>query len=272
MLTTPITNNQFRSRVLNLFSETASTQSLGDLTDIELRGVEVATLSPLTHSDTSLLPSNITSQLVGVTSDWIDLGSPDPLVAEISRQVLSLEVQYAAFCGIDHIVIHGPRLYYGDAASADLPRYARCIQEAMELASHASFYLKIPMFDHPDLSDYNPQSLATREEYLDVIEQFKPKELDLMARWDSWNLIRSTCKYSSRLFLGKNKCLSVHILLAFVTPSNRLRAYPSSDHSSAFCEMVSQMLTCLSSDNTVAHTRPRSTGKVVFRTSAHRLL
>lgn len=254
MLTTPITNNHFRSRVSNIFNEKSSTQSLGDLTDIELRGIEIPILSPLTHSDTSLLPSNIISQLVGVTSDWIDLGSPDPMVAEISRQVLSLEVQYAAFCGVDHIVIHGPRLYYGDAASADIPRYARCIQEAMELASHASFYLKIPMFDHPDLLDYNPQSLGTREEYLDVIEQFKPAELDLMARWDSWNLIRSTCKYSNRLFLGKNSHQSTPMLLPLVFAKRWLCTPPLSRNLLALHQMVGQLLTYPSSDDTTAHT------------------
>lgn len=204
MLTSPITNSRYKKKIFQLLRDASSQQPLARLNSIELQDIAIASVPALDHLDTSLAPGQTTTQLLGLTSNWIDLCSPDPLISGISRQVLSLEVQYAAFCGIDHIIVEGPRLFYGDAAAGDVSKFARAMQECLEVASHTSFYVKMPMFDHPDVVELgSDQMLQSRDEYLDSVEHMKPQGLDLFRRWDSWNTVRTACKYSNRLFLGK---------------------------------------------------------------------
>ena len=206
MLTSPITNTRFRNRVFDLLKAAASKQQLSKLNQIELQDIAIATVPALDHHDTSLVPGAVTTPILGLTSSWIDVCSPDPLVAGISKQVLSLEVQYAAFCGVDHIIVEGPRLFYGDAVAGDVSKYARALQECLEVAPHTFFYMKVPMFNHPDLSEPRPEeTLQTRDEYLDKVEHLRPEEPEFFGQWDAWNTVRTACKYTSRVFLGKNE-------------------------------------------------------------------
>jgi len=207
MLTSPITNDHFRSKIFEVVERSRGKQSLASMTGIEMRQVPIPSLGSLTAADSPLTPEGITPQLIGVASNWIDLCSPDPLVSDISRQVLHMEVAYAAFCGIDHIIVPGPVLYYGDAVGHGEACYGRALHECFSIAAHSSFYIKTPMFEHPDLSDDTSKILATRDEYLDDAEDTRSAELNVFSCWDAWNVIRTVCKYNSRLFVGKNKAL-----------------------------------------------------------------
>ena len=64
--------------------------------------------------DTDLTAGEMTSHLIALVSPWIDLCSPDPLIYNISRQVIHLEIAYAAFCGITNVIVPGPKLHRGN--------------------------------------------------------------------------------------------------------------------------------------------------------------
>ena len=149
-------------------------------------------------------PGETVSQLVGYCSSWIDLGSPDPLISNISRQVLTMEVAFASFCGVTNIIIPGPRQYNSSAATTDgLARYARAIQETLGVANYVHVAIHMPMYYQNDshavslLGDMKP---FTRAQYL---SEDSDEDEELFNSWDAWNVIRSVCKYNSRLSVGK---------------------------------------------------------------------
>ncbi|KAL1967928.1 hypothetical protein VTN77DRAFT_2345 [Rasamsonia byssochlamydoides] len=207
MLTTPITTPHFHSRVLTLLSshlsnlEPPSYDASGTLGTSQ--NTKVLTVPPLSPADTPLTPHEAISQVVGVTSSWIDLCSPDPLIADISRQVLMLEVAYAAFCGISYLVIPGPKLHHGSLHSEGLVYYARAIQEALNLAPYMQIHIWMRMVDNPELETDEMGDLApfAREEYR-VDGDDHSSKIDLFGTWDAWEVIRTVCKYHSRLFIA----------------------------------------------------------------------
>ena len=205
MLTSPITTPSFHQRVQE--------QVIQSLLIGHGQGTHTSapTVLPLSLPDTTLSPGGISSQLLAFVSPWIDLCSPDPIIADVSRQVLYLEVAFAAFCGIEYIFIPAPRLYHGDARTHGTPQYARAIQEVLTVASHAQIHIMLPMVDDPSQVGDDPDSLAflAREEYLDEAEELKPKKTDVYGTWDAWNVIRTVCKYHNRLSVGKKNVISI---------------------------------------------------------------
>ena len=202
MLTSPITTPYFQQRVLELVA-----RSLYKTYDDDTL-VSAPTIPPLSPLDTLLTPGDITSQLLAFVSPWIDLCSPDPLIANVSRQVLYFEVSYAAFCGIEYVFIPGPRLYHGDARTHGTPEYARAIHEALSIGSHLQIHIILSMVDDPTENiSTEASSLAShaRTEYADDGDEFRPKQTDCFGTWDAWNMIRTVCKYSSRLSVGKKQ-------------------------------------------------------------------
>ncbi|KAL4956038.1 PRMT5 arginine-N-methyltransferase-domain-containing protein [Aspergillus filifer] len=207
MLTTPITTSHFHSRVLSLLSSHLSNSqpvshddSRTLMTTDNTRPLVVPQLGP---ADTHLTPNEAMSQLVGVTSSWIDLCSPDPLIADISRQVFMLEVAYAAFCGIGYLLIPGPKLHHNAMHSDGVIYYARAIQDAISLGPYIQFHIWMNMVDNQDLELDAMGDLAplAREEFFEDAEIENPK-IDLFGTWDAWDAIRRTCKYHSRLFVA----------------------------------------------------------------------
>lgn len=210
MITTPITNSHFHSRVLSLLSSHLPTLDSPSFDAVGTRGTssntKAVTVPPLSPADTPLTPSEAISQVVGITSSWIDLCSPDPLIAEISRQVLMLEVSYAAFCGISYLVIPGPRLQHGDRQSEGLAYYGRTIQEALSVAPYIQFHIWLKIIETSDSenTDMGDLSPFARAEFADLSER-PTTHLDSFATWDAWEIIRTICKHHSRLLIGKRK-------------------------------------------------------------------
>jgi protein arginine N-methyltransferase 5 len=165
---------------------------------------------PLSKLDSTLTPNDATSQIVGVTSSWIDMCSPDPLIADLSRQVFMLEVAYAAFCGIGYLLVPSPKLHHGSIHSEGVVYYARAIQDALSLGPYIQFHTWFRMVDTPELEVDTMGDLAplAREEYLLPEDGVSPK-VDLFGTWDAWDLIRKTCKYHSRLLVGKYRTLNL---------------------------------------------------------------
>lgn len=202
MLTSPITSPNFHSRVLTLISSYLAEVSHNENSD----GFATSTLPapiipPLDPVDTPLTPGDTVSQIIAYSSPWIDLCSDDPLIANISRQVLNIEIAYASFCGVGNIIIPGPRSYSSGSISNDgLIQYARAIQEALTIGSYIQIAIHVPMYGNEEAKDMTGDLRPFAKDY---DSKNKAKDIDLFETWDAWNLIRSVCKYNSRLSVGK---------------------------------------------------------------------
>ncbi|KAL8857435.1 MAG: hypothetical protein Q9178_005929 [Gyalolechia marmorata] len=164
MLTTPITTPSFHHRVRTLLSAHFLDLNLG-------HDATTPTVSSLSATDTSITPSEAVSQLVGVASTWVDLSSPDPIIHNISRQVLELEISYASFCGLANVVVPGPKLQYGCSHGEGVVQYAYAIQELLALSNYTQISIHLPMMYHPDQDREDVEdslSLFMRPEYVEA--------------------------------------------------------------------------------------------------------
>lgn len=204
MLTTPITTPLFHSRVLALLSN-----HLSDPKSARNEERVTPTVPSLSPVDTPLTPGEIISQLVGYVSPWIDLSSPDPVVYDISRQVLDLEVSYAAFCGLGNVVIPGPKLQYGNSYGEGIAQYAFAVQEALALSNYTQILVQLPMMYHPDQDGKDVAGSLSPFARPEYVEEGSKSKHDFLGTWDAWHVIRTVCKYNSRLFVGKNSIMDL---------------------------------------------------------------
>ncbi len=174
-VTTPITTKAFHDNV---------TQRVHDSLD--------SLLPPLTPTDTVLEPTQSNSSRIAFASPWIDLGSASQKIAHISRQVLNLEIAYAAFCGVNNVVVHGP------TEGSDVVQYARAIQEALALGPYLQIHVLIAM--DGDL-EMQPDGVHLAE-----FAESDLEDMDACPRdnWETWDTIRSLCSYSNKLSIGKS--------------------------------------------------------------------
>ncbi|KAE9975217.1 hypothetical protein BLS_002713 [Venturia inaequalis] len=193
MLTSPLTTPIFQSNVqtiLNLYHAELDQGSLPE-------EIPVPLIPAFTPADTPLLPQDSLSQLLITAAPWMDLASPDPIIFNLSRQILNLEIAYAAFCGIQNVLVPGPTLYASVLGSSMLTQYARAIKEALTIGPYVQFHILLPMIPsngkpasvQPHLSDF---ARISNDEDLS-------KSADPWSPWEAWNLIRSVCKYNGRL-------------------------------------------------------------------------
>ena len=234
-LTSPITTPTFHTRVLTLLANyMAEVEKDPDM------GLSAPTIPSLSPVDTPLAPGEAISHLLAVVSPWIDLCSPDPVIYAVSRQVLEMEVGYAAFCGIGNILLPRPKLHHGKLHGEGVTNYAYAVQEALRIAQYIQLSIMLPMMDDPSQdSDEVEGSLAeeARAKYLRLDEGYdyedpieytrkavkeldqdidganlrrkKSARFDFFGTWDAWNVIRTLCTYNSRLFVGKNRDASL---------------------------------------------------------------
>ncbi|KAI1349351.1 methyltransferase-like protein [Xylaria sp. FL0043] len=195
-VTTPITNTHFHERIVKLVEE-----SLAQADSQQRHGSRIDPIvTPLTTDDTTLFPEVYTSGFVGYASPWIDLCSPNHVIASISRQVLNLEVDYANFCGVRSIIISGPRQDSSQAGSGrGIAQYARAINEALLIGSRVNLIIHLPMYREPGLEEKVAQ-LSTSKEVPEKVQS--AEEIDIFTTWDSWHVIRTACDYDARLFVA----------------------------------------------------------------------
>ncbi|KAL8890163.1 MAG: hypothetical protein Q9215_002638 [Flavoplaca cf. flavocitrina] len=185
MITTPITTPLFHSRVLTLLSNHFSEHK-----DAYLEAA-TPTVTSLAATDTAITPGDTIQKLVGTASPWVDLSSPDPVIFNISCQVLELEISYAAFCGLGNVVLQGPNLQYGGSHGEGVVQYAYAVQELLALNNYTQILIHLPMIYHPDQDgdEYEGSlSTCTRQEY---IEEGGRSKHDLLGTWDAWHIIRT---------------------------------------------------------------------------------
>jgi type II protein arginine methyltransferase len=208
MVTGPITTAFFHSRVLGLLASAQANaiHSDGNAEHPASEGPSRLVVPPLSPVDANLSPDESMNQVIAMTSSWIDLCSPDPLVADVSRQVLMLEIAYAAFCGVSYVLVPGPRYHHHQIIQqAGLMQYARAIQEVLAIGSYMQVKIWLPLIDHPENETTRMGDLApfARPEYVGDEQGDDAHRLDHYGTWDAWNVIRSFCKYHTRLCVGK---------------------------------------------------------------------
>ena len=239
MLTSPITTPNFHARVLALVSNHITKLERNPGTELP-----VPTIPSLSPVDTPLAPGAIVPHLLAVVSPWLDLCSPDPVIYNISRQILEIEVAYAAFCGIGNVILLGPRLHHGRLHGEGVAQFAYAIQEALKIAPYIQLSIILPIMDDPEQEDENIEGNLAREararytglsdglsqknsmestrESLNEMDQNddgagirrrKPTKIDFFGTWDAWNVIRTLCTYNARLFVGKNESISLLLSL-----------------------------------------------------------
>lgn len=234
MLTSPITTPLFHTRVLTLVSN-----YIIELDQHPSANLPVPTISSLSPVDTTLAPADANPHLLAVVSPWIDLCSPDPVIYGASRQVLELEVAYAAFCGIGNIILPSPKLHHGKLHGEGVTQYAYAVQEALKIAQYIQLSIMLPMMAGreqdaddvegnlakearaeymglPDAHSRKSSMESTRAKLKEVgqddggasIRRKKSARVDFFGTWDAWNVIRTLCTYNARLFVGKNRSTS----------------------------------------------------------------
>jgi hypothetical protein len=205
IVTSPITTSHFHSRVLTLLS-THLSSTVDDVT--RNHNASPIEIPPLNPADSDLTPTDSISQVIGVTSSWTDLCSPDPVIADVSRQVLQLELTYAAFCGLTYILVHGPRLRGHGVSSTDVANYGRAILDGLNSGPYMQLYLWMPMIDYveDDVEQIGDLAPFSRPQF---VESEIPRRLDVFGSWEAWNMVRSMCKYPSRLSVGERRCCPV---------------------------------------------------------------
>ncbi|KAG9813702.1 protein arginine N-methyltransferase HSL7, partial [Aureobasidium melanogenum] len=189
MMTRPITSPGFQARVLALVDAYFEAVSASP----NANAVPYPLVAPLTPEDTNLVPDEYISTMICCTSTWIDLASPDPVIAHVSRQVFNHEVAYAAFCGVNNIMIQGPNL----ETSSVISQYARAIWHSLEVGPYINLQILLPMQPTESKAAEDGLSLAGRAR--DSFKTLKSIASDALWSWDTWDLIRSTCKYHPRL-------------------------------------------------------------------------
>ncbi|KAF4969276.1 hypothetical protein FZEAL_10257 [Fusarium zealandicum] len=200
--TTPITNTHFRERVFALISEHLSLLSEnGENPTTRATGSRAEPiLPPLTPKDTSLFPCAAVNTYTAVISPWIDLGSTNPIISSISRQVLNVEVNYANFCGVRSVIVQGPRQDASkDGGNQSLAQYSRAIEEALTVGNRLTFLVHVPMYREPG-QEPQGENISSLEPKTRV--QTEGKEIDLLAAWESWHHVRTVCSYNTRLFVA----------------------------------------------------------------------
>lgn len=194
-LTAPITTVRYKSRVFAFVSDHIKSPE-------RHRSSKRPLLSHLSPEDTAIGPDDHTSQLLAVSSPWIDLESPDPLVADISRQVLKQEFAYAAFSGVGNVVVNGPHA----KSRSGLSQYARAILEALSTGPYLQISLLMPMAWPAQLeNEIDKVSIASlgRDQTTPELGAATGKSNPLSS-WETWDFVRTMCRYHSRLFIGKN--------------------------------------------------------------------
>jgi protein arginine N-methyltransferase 5 len=202
-MTTQLTTESFKLRVKKLVEDFSKAKK-GKYPGVTPPAVapEVTCLLP---EDTEITPFNISPSLIVTTSSWIDLCSPDPVIADVSAQVLRTELAYASFVGLTTVIIKGPTFRNGVSSSAGTAQFANVLLDTLKLASYLHIYIWLPMtglsvVDPDDSDDDVLQSVSISSLSIDDQPVYRGDDFD---SWDVWNVIRTTCEYSARLGVGE---------------------------------------------------------------------
>ncbi|KAF8474593.1 PRMT5 arginine-N-methyltransferase-domain-containing protein [Kalaharituber pfeilii] len=158
MITSFITNMAFRARVERILAEASAEDK------------SIVTIRSMDDDEVNIHPGEFMGNVVVFTSPWIDLDSDDPLVSYVSKQVLKHEVAYACFCGVNHIVIAGPK------RRANIAQYAQAINSVVGTSLYMQLHIDLPLAEEEGVNTGNGNAT---------------QPYDAFSVWDTWNTIRT---------------------------------------------------------------------------------
>ena len=199
MLTTSITTPQFHSSVQAILSTYIAEYNH----EHKHSDLPVPLIPPLKPEDSPLFPTNSIAQYIAVSSPWIDLASPDPIISNVSRQVLNLELAYAAFCGIQHVIIPAPPILGSCKRHQIISQFARAVSEALAIGQYLQLHILFPISPGKGKGSEDLSHLS-RFAQLNTSETDSNSGQDSEAwePWEAWDLIRSVCNYNGRISVG----------------------------------------------------------------------
>lgn len=169
MISSRITNTRFYKRIQDTLAQARSEKRV------------YVHIEPLTADEVNIQPGHYVSNVVAFASPWVEVDAADRLLAHVSRQILDLELSYAAFCGISHVVLAGPR------QRENIAEYAQAIGTALGHATYMQLLIQLPIDDWVGDETSVTENLA----------------YDAFSAWNSWNTIRTVCKYNTQLGIGR---------------------------------------------------------------------
>lgn len=191
-VTTNITTEAYQERISSIASKAVTTSQ-------DNKNAPLPSIPPLTPADTCIAPDDANIALVAITNPHIDLGSSNPVIRHISRQVFHAELAYAAFCGVNHVVISGP------VPDSDVVQYARAVFEGLGAGPYLSLAILLPFSGELEHEQGNGTHLSElAQEVADLKASYEDDDSNEPFKvWDQWHTIRSICNYSNKVTIGK---------------------------------------------------------------------
>ncbi|KAL1744107.1 PRMT5 arginine-N-methyltransferase-domain-containing protein [Schizophyllum fasciatum] len=151
--------------------------------------------------------------VVVVASEWLELDAADDWVRHDAAIALQQELAYAAYLGIQSVILPRPR------TRAHVASYARIVNACLKSVPYVNLSIRLPIYDPSTLDEGipaapfvlgrsprmssasmpgTPQLLVSEE----TRRAAPAPERELNTTWEMWDLIRTMCDYNTRLSLG----------------------------------------------------------------------
>jgi protein arginine N-methyltransferase 5 len=113
-------------------------------------------------------------------------------------QALKQELAYASYLNIQSAILPPPR------NRAHVASYARAVNGCLKASPYMQLSIQLAPYDPSNFRPTVPeQDLNSAGAPKIVIPQLKAYDEELNAMWEMWDIIRSMCDYSTRLYLGE---------------------------------------------------------------------
>lgn len=174
--------------------------------------------------------------VVVVASEWLELDAADDWVRHDAAIALQQELAYAAYLGIQSVILPAPR------SREHVASYARIVNTCLKSVPYVNLAVRLPIYDPAKLDEGIPASpfvlgrsprmpsmsmpgtptLLVSDDSRHAHNRPGP-ERELNTTWEMWDLIRTICDYNTRLSLALDLALALPSTLGVL---NRWSAEP----------------------------------------------
>lgn len=142
----------------------------------------------LGQNDTLIQPGPHINSTIAISSPWLELDSKDENIRNLSLAILDNEAAYASFCGINYMVVAGPKrrnsgLIYSQGIKSILTKYP-----SLDFSIHVQFCEEFAdVCADSQTASPEPSSSSSSHHH------------DYLSIWDLWNTIRNSCTNAPNL-------------------------------------------------------------------------
>lgn len=152
---------------------------------------------PLSRSDRLLECKDWIANVVGKTSEWLDLDNPSDAVRKASEEALKQEFSWACHLGLQAVLLPFP--------NRACPNFARCVQQMCSKAMYQQIWIRIPLilplhYNCSTSKNSSSSGLSYENETAAGITVREEKESD--DGWLAWDNIRQLCNHNIKLFIA----------------------------------------------------------------------